>query len=36
MLALTEEQFKILAENLAEILRWVQEAAWRLNYYGTP
>ena len=36
MLALTEEQFEILATNLAEILRWIQEAAWRLSYYGTP
>jgi len=36
MLALTEEQFQILATNLAEILRWIREAAWRLDYYGSP
>ena len=34
-LALTEEQLQILATNSSEILRWVSEAAWRLNYYGT-
>lgn len=34
-LALTEEQFQHLAQNLAELLRWIREAAWRLHYYDT-
>jgi len=36
MIALSEEQFELLAQNLAEILRWIREAAWRLAYYGSP
>lgn len=36
MLALDQRQFENLSNNLAEILRWVREAAWRLHYYGTP
>jgi hypothetical protein len=34
VLVLTPRQFENLSNNLAEILRWVQEAAWRLKYYG--
>lgn len=36
LLALTEKEFEILASNLAEILRWIREAAWRLHYYDSP
>jgi len=35
MLVLDQRQFENLSNNLAEILRWVREAAWRLHYYGT-
>jgi hypothetical protein len=34
LLALPPKEFENLATNLAEILRWIQEAAWRLHYYG--
>ena len=34
ILGLTPEQFENLMTNLAEILRWIQEAGWRLDYYG--
>lgn len=30
----TPEEYEILAKNMAEILRWVKEAQWRLDYYG--
>jgi hypothetical protein len=30
---LTTEQYEVLARNMADILRWVREAQWRLNYY---
>lgn len=32
--ALTPEQYEVLSRNMAEILRWVKEAQWRLDYYG--
>lgn len=32
--ALTPEQYETLSRNVAEILRWVKEAQWRLDYYG--
>ena len=34
VLVLTPRQFENLSNNLAEILRWIHEAAWRLHYYG--
>lgn len=34
LLALTPQQYENLTLNLAELLRWIQEAAWRLRYYG--
>jgi hypothetical protein len=30
---LTPRQYEILAKNMADILRWVKEAEWRLQYY---
>lgn len=30
---LTPKDYETLAKNMAEILRWVQEAQWRLDYY---
>lgn len=30
---LTPKQYEILARNMAEILRWVEEAQWRLDFY---
>ena len=30
---LAPEQYEVLARNMADILRWVKEAAWRLDYY---
>jgi hypothetical protein len=30
---ITPQQYEILARNMAEILRWVKEAQWRLDYY---
>ena len=34
ILGLTPEQFENLMTNLAEVLRWIHEAGWRLRYYG--
>jgi hypothetical protein len=31
---ITPEQYEVLSRNMADILRWVQEAEWRLNYYS--
>ena len=31
--ALTPEQYKVLARGMADIIRWVKEAQWRLDYY---
>ena len=36
MVMLTPKQFKLLSYNLAEMLRWIHEAMWRLQYYGAP
>ena len=36
MVALTPDQFRLLSYNLAELLRWMHEAMWRLQYYGAP
>lgn len=30
---LTVKDYEALARNMAEILRWVKEAEWRLRYY---
>jgi hypothetical protein len=30
---LTPRQYETLARNMADILRWVKEAQWRLEYY---
>jgi hypothetical protein len=29
----TEKDYEILSRNAADVLRWVKEAAWRLDYY---
>lgn len=31
---MTVEQYQNLSRNMAEILRWVREAQWRLDYYA--
>jgi hypothetical protein len=31
---MTPEHYKNLVLNLADTLRWVEEARWRLDYYG--
>ena len=31
--SMTPRTYETLARNQAEILRWVKEAQWRLNYY---
>lgn len=31
--AITPQEYEILARNMAEMLRWVKEAHWRLQYY---
>ena len=31
--ALTPKEYETLARNMAELLRWVKEAKWRLAYY---
>ena len=31
--AVTPEAYKTMARNMAEILRWVREAKWLLDYY---
>jgi hypothetical protein len=33
-MCLTPEHYKNLALSLADTLRWVEEARWRLDYYG--
>jgi hypothetical protein len=30
---LTPEAYEVLSRNMADILRWVKESAWRLDYY---
>ncbi len=30
---ITPKQYEILSKNMADILRWVKEAQWRLDYY---
>jgi hypothetical protein len=30
---ITPEAYEVLARNMADILRWVKEAHWRLEYY---
>mgnify|MGYP000580646553 CR=1 FL=1 len=32
-IALTPQQYEVLSQNQAELLRWITEAAWRLKYY---
>lgn len=29
----TPKNYEVLARNMADILRWVKEARWRLDYY---
>ncbi len=31
--AITPKSYEVLARNMAEMLRWVKEAHWRLQYY---
>ena len=31
--AITPREYEVLARNMAELLRWVKEAKWRLDYY---
>lgn len=31
--ALTPKEYEELSLNMADILRWVKEARWRLDYY---
>lgn len=31
--SITVQDYETLARNMAEILRWVREAEWRLRYY---
>lgn len=33
LIGLTTRQFENLTENLAELLRWMRETRWRLDYY---
>lgn len=33
-ICMTVEAYQNLARNLADVTRWVQEARWRLDYYG--
>lgn len=35
-LCLTPQAYENLARNLADLVRWVQEARARLDYYGDP
>ena len=30
---ITPKQYEILSRNMADILRWIREARWRLRYY---
>lgn len=34
LFALTADQYERLSLNIAELLRWVREAKWRLDYYS--
>lgn len=34
IIALDPKQYEILSQNMAEIMRWVKEASWRLKYYA--
>lgn len=31
--AITPQEYEVLSRNMAEMLRWVREAKWRLDYY---
>lgn len=31
--ALTPDQYETMSKNMSDILRWVREAQWRLDYY---
>lgn len=31
---ITPQQYEVMARNMADILRWVKEARWRLDYYS--
>lgn len=31
--AITPQEYEVLSRNMAEMLRWVREAQWRLEYY---
>jgi hypothetical protein len=31
--AITPQEYEILSRNMAEMLRWIKEAHWRLQYY---
>lgn len=30
---ITPKEYEVLSRNMAEMLRWVREAKWRLDYY---
>jgi hypothetical protein len=32
-IALTVPDYEVLARNMAEVRRWIEEATWRLQYY---
>jgi hypothetical protein len=32
-ISLTPKEYEELAQNQAELLRWIKEAKWRLQYY---
>lgn len=34
LFALPADQYERLSLNIAELLRWIVEAKWRLDYYG--
>jgi hypothetical protein len=31
--AITPQEYEVLSRNMADILRWVRETKWRLDYY---
>lgn len=31
--AITPKDYEVLSRNMADILRWVREARWRMDYY---
>jgi len=33
MIALTARAYEALSRNMAELIRWIEEARWRLGYY---